>query len=119
MTIDKNILDQLYEIITQRKEVFPEIEEIIYPTGKQKVDILEDNYFRLIVALRISESKKIKEIEEIYAKHKDDAKIKKFESDLSYSVSAPSPFAGILSSGSASASLMKHFYPEALTIFLI
>lgn len=119
MALDKNIADQLYDIITNKKDVFPKLEDIIFPLTKQKVDSLEDNYFRLIVALRNTECRKIKEIEQIYVKHKDEPKISKFESDLSYSVNTSSPYAAILSSGSAGASLMKKFYPEATTIFLI
>lgn len=114
MALNKKLSDKLYEILLIRKDIFKEIEENV-----SSVDILEESFLRFIVAMRITESKKIKEVEEIYLNHKDDPRTMKFESDLSYNIINVSPFAGILSSGSASFSLMKRFYPEAAIIFLI
>ncbi|KAK8838814.1 Cullin-associated NEDD8-dissociated protein 1 [Tritrichomonas musculus] len=117
--LDKDKAFELFEIISRESTEFNEIEKIIF-TSKTKVDFLEESFFRLLVAIKIlTENRKINEIEKIYARHKDDGRIKKLESDLSYSITESSPLTAILTAGSASVSLMKSFYPEASIIYLI
>ncbi|OHT17668.1 hypothetical protein TRFO_00966 [Tritrichomonas foetus] len=119
MAISRQVEEALIEKLKEAVDILKESERYIFDSTLAHTVENEELIFRLIACLRkLTEKQRINDIEQLYAKYKADPRIKKIESDLSYSVDQQE-IASSVSSGSASFSLMESFNPEASVIFTL